>query len=95
MLRNFILQLVVSKIRKKVRKKKLPSKIGFWEHFWGLVGVGFCHLAWSFTWWNPRSAEGGIALGVGVQLLSGSGGCFQKSIINSPSKTFDCYPVQK
>ena len=29
------------KNKKKVRKKKLPSKIGFWEHFWGLVGVGF------------------------------------------------------
>ena len=69
-------------------------KIGFWEHFWGLVGVGFCRLAWSCAWWNPRSAGGGIALGGGVQLFSGSGGCFQKSNINFLSLTFGCYPVQ-
>merc|ERR1712030_178350 len=84
------------KNKKKVRKKKvtkqdwcLGSTFGVW---WG---VGFCRLAWSCAWWNPRSAGGGIALGVGVQLLSGSGGCFQKSTINSPSLTFGCYPVQK
>ena len=44
------------------------------------------------TWRGRALAEsavrrGGTALGVEVQLLFGSGGCFQKSIINSPSLT--------
>ena len=72
----------------QVRLDFFGSTFGVW---WGLF----------FATWRGRALaesavrRGGTALGVEVQLLSGSGGCFQKSIINSPSKTFDCYPVQK
>ena len=89
MLRNFILQLVVSKIRKKFGKKKLPSKIGFWEHFWGLVGVGFLPPGVVVRLVEyGRSTRHGIAMGGGVWLFSGSGECFQKSTMNFLSLTF-------
>ena len=83
------------KNKKKVRKKSYQARLVFGSTFGVWWGLGFCRLAWSCAWWNPRSAGGGIALGGGVQLLSVSGGCFQKSTINSQSLTFGCYPVQK
>ena len=56
------------------------STFGVW---WGLF----------FATWRGRALaesavrRGGTALGVEVQLLFGSGRCFQKSIINPPSLT--------